>query len=165
MGRAGRDPNMNAHAILMVEKSMFELQRISRRKKKPGGQVPLKELVQREGSEEESDGDKQTGDECDQGGEQSSEEADVDGDVAEESNEEGSGEEGAQEGVEGSGDDEDVSESEEEEEEGCDENPPPGYKWRKKADNDLRRWIVAKRCHQDFSDEYFNNPPRTKRKS
>ena len=145
----------------MVEKSMFELQRIGCRKKKPGGQAQLKPLEQ----SEESDGDKQTGDECDQGGEQSSEEADVDRDVAEESNEEGSGEEGAQEGAEGSGDDKDVSESEEEEEEeGCNENPPPGYEWRKKVDSDLCRWIVTKQCRRDFSDEYFNNPPRTKRK-
>lgn len=171
----------------MVEKSMFESQKIGvQKKKKPGG-VDLKRKAVIAVAVASDSGDEE--DEEAAVDHESENRRAVDGDVDEEEDmdEDGgdadTGDEGGDKGVEEEDVDKDGDEgaNEEGEEEAAmdvetavedEESEPtkddddagkvrPGYEWRKKVDPDLRRWIVTKSCRRDVSDEYFNSPPRT----
>ncbi|CAA7271578.1 unnamed protein product [Cyclocybe aegerita] len=136
-GRAGRDPSINACAILLVEKSMFEQQKIRKGRKKKG----VGDEAAHEVEEEIGGGD----------------EVEVEVEVEEIRNEEDA--EGAGDDVAGAvgGDAEGPPTVDEHA-----ETPRPGYEFRKKVDKDLRCWIVTKDCRRDVADDYFGNPPREK---
>ncbi|CAA7266074.1 unnamed protein product [Cyclocybe aegerita] len=136
-GHAGQDPSINARAILLVEKSMFEQQKIQKGRKKKG----VGDEAVREVEEEIGGGD----------------EVEVEVEVEEIRNEEDA--EGAGDDVAGAvgGDAEGPPTVDKHA-----ETPRPGYEFCKKVDKDLRCWIVTKDCRRDVADDYFGNPPREK---